>query len=294
MKYTPHTPADIQRALETIGVRSVDELFTDVPASIQNPKIDIPAGLDEHGVLEHMRSLAKKNAVDGPNFLGGGMARHFQPSVVDALTFQSEFVTAYTPYQPEVSQGELQAMFEYQSIICELTGLDVSNSSLYDGATAVAEAALLAIRQTNRNVVLVSQGVHPEVRETLETFLGCVGAKIVTLELEGHHSPTRTPKVQLEPDFAAVIVQNPNFLGSLEDMQAFSDAAHESGALMIAVVDPLSLALLKCPGEYGADIAVGDGQTIGNAPNFGGPSYGFIAVKEALMRPTKACGVRRV
>jgi glycine dehydrogenase subunit 1 len=291
MKYTPHTPEDIAKALAVIGAKSVDELFTDLPEGIRNPKIDIPAGLDEAGVLEHMKGLARKNSSDGPSFLGGGMARHFQPSVVDALTFQSEFVTAYTPYQAEVSQGELQAMFEYQSMICELTGLDVSNSSLYDGATGVAEAALLAMRQTNRSTVLVSRGVHPESRETLETFLGCVGAQMVTLELEG----TRSPVVSVEPDVAAVIVQSPNFLGSLEDMQALAQAAHEAGALFIAVVDPLSLAVIKSPGEYGADIAVGDGQTVGNAPNFGGPSYGFIAVTDALMRqlPGRLVGATR-
>ncbi len=291
MKYTPHTPEDIQRALKIIGVSSVNALFDDLPKSLENPRIDIPAGLDEHGVLEHLKALAARNTPDGPNFLGGGMARHFQPSVVDALTFQSEFVTAYTPYQPEVSQGELQAMFEYQSMIAELTGLDVSNSSLYDGATAVAEAALLAMRQTNRHTVLVSRGVHPESRETLDTFLECVGAKRVTLELDG----TRTPRSTIEPDVAAVIVQNPNFLGSLEDMRALTRAAHEAGALMIAVVDPLSLAVIQSPGEYGADIAVGDGQTIGNAPNFGGPSYGFIAVRDELTRqlPGRLVGATR-
>ncbi len=280
MKYTPHTPEDIQHALQTIGVSSVDALFDDLPKSLENPLIDIPAGLDEYGVLAHMKSLAAKNNVDGPNFLGGGMARHFSPSAVNALTFQSEFVTAYTPYQPEVSQGELQAMFEYQSMIAELTGLDESNSSLYDGATAVAEAALLAMRQTSRQTVLVSKGVHPESRETLDTFLGCVGAKMIPLEMDG----TRTPRVTVEPDVAAVIVQNPNFLGSLEDMRSLAQAAHDAGALFIAVVDPLSLAVIQSPGEYGADIAVGDGQVIGNAPNFGGPSYGFIAVKDALLR----------
>ncbi len=280
MKYTPHTQEDISRALAVIGVSSVDELFTDLPEGIRNPKIDIPAGLDEHGITQHMKALAAKNNTSGANFLGGGMARHFQPSVVDALTFQSAFVTAYTPYQPEVAQGELQAMFEYQSMIVELTGLDVSNSSLYDGATAVAEAALLALRQTNRNKVLISKGVHPESRETLQTFLECVDAKLLTLELDG----TRTPISSVESDIGAVIVQSPNFLGSLEDMAALANTAHEAGALFIAVVDPLSLAVLKSPGEYGADIAVGDGQTIGNAANFGGPSYGFIAVREALMR----------
>lgn len=282
MKYTPHTPEDISHILKTIGVDSVDALFADVPESIRNPKIQIPNGLDEHGVLEHMRQLAAKNTTleAAPNFLGGGMRNHFSPSAVGALTFQSAFVTAYTPYQPEVSQGELQAMFEYQSMIAALTGLDVSNSSLYDGATAVAEAALLAMRQTNRSTVLVSKGVHPEYRETLTTFLECVGAKLVTLELEGTHTPAQS----VEPDLAAVIVQNPNFLGSLEDMKALATRAHEAGALFIAVVDPLSLAVIQSPAEYGADIAIGDGQVIGNAANFGGPAYGFIAVKEALMR----------
>ena len=215
-----------------------------------------------------------------PSFLGGGMRHHFQPSVVDAMTFQSSFVTAYTPYQPEVSQGELQAMFEYQSMIAALTGLDVSNSSLYDGATGVAEAALLAMRQTNRSTVLISHGVHPEYRETLNTFLECVRAKMIPLELDG----SLTPLPVVDPDVAAVIVQNPNFLGSLEDMKALARAAHDAGALFIAVVDPLSLAVVQCPADYGADIAVGDGQVIGNAPNFGGPAYGFIAVTEALMR----------
>ena len=282
MKYTPHTAADVQHILETIGVDSVDALFADIPAAIRNPKIDIPAGLDEFGVLKHMRDLAAKNTSLEvmPSFLGGGMRHHFQPSVVDALTFQSSFVTAYTPYQPEVSQGELQAMFEYQSMIAALTGLDVSNSSLYDGATGVAEAALLAMRHTNRSTVLISSGVHPEYRETLNTFLECVRAKMIPLELDG----SLTPLPVVDPDVAAVIVQNPNFLGSLEDMKALAKAAHDAGALFIAVVDPLSLAVVQCPADYGADIAVGDGQVIGNAPNFGGPAYGFIAVTEALMR----------
>ena len=284
MKYTPHTPQDIQKALDVIGVPNVDALFDDLPEGIRNPTLELPAALDEFGLLEHMQGLADKNNTKGPNFLGGGMAKHFIPSAVNALTFQSAFVTAYTPYQPEVAQGELQALFEYQSMICQLTGLDVSNSSLYDGATAVAEAALLALRHTGRNKVVVSQGVHPEYRETLHTFLECVGAELLEVALEGTYSPNQTFSSDIGSDIGAVIVQNPNFLGTLEDMQALSSAAHAAGALFIAVVDPLSLAVLKCPGEYGADIAVGDGQVIGNAPNFGGPAYGFITVTTALMR----------
>ena len=287
MNYTPHTPEDISHALSVIGVSSVQDLFQDIPASLENPPIQLPPPLDEFELLEHMRGLAAKNVNAGSSFLGGGARTHFIPSVVESLTFQSEFVTAYTPYQAEVAQGELQALFEYQSMLCELTGLDVSNSSLYDGATAVAEAALLALRQTGRNKVLVSKGVHPEYRETLHTFLECIGASWDELPLEG---ALTTVPLEGEKDFStleqygAVIVQNPNFLGSLEDMQKLSDWAHSSGALFISVVDPLSLAVLKSPGEYGADIAVGDGQVIGNSPNFGGPAYGFITVKENLMR----------
>jgi glycine dehydrogenase subunit 1 len=280
MKYTPHTPKDIEQALAVIGVASVDDLFADLPRGLVNPQIDIPAGLDEAGLIAHMQALAAQSTSTGPNFLGGGMVKRFIPSAVNALTFQSEFVTAYTPYQPEVSQGILQAMFEYQSMVAELTALDVSNSSLYDGATAVAEAALLAMRQTNRHKVLVSRGVHPEYRETLQTFLGGVGEEIITRDLTGTH----TASSDIPQDLAAVIVQSPNFLGSIEDMQVLAAAAHAAGALFIAVVDPLSLAVLRPPGEYGADIAIGDGQTIGNALNFGGPAYGFIAVRDSLMR----------
>lgn len=280
MKYTPHTAEDIARALDAIGVNSVEDLFEDLPEAMRNPRMDLNPALDEWQLTEHMRALSQKNTTQGPNFLGGGMGKHFIPSVVDALTFQSEFVTAYTPYQPEVSQGGLQAMFEYQSMICELTGLDVSNSSLYDGATAVAEAALLALRHTGKDTIVLSQGIHPEYRETIQTFLEAVGAHCVTLELKDG----QTENPNLGDGVAAFIVQSPNFLGSIEEMAQLSQAAHSAGALFIAVTDPLSLALLCTPGSYQADIAVGDGQSIGNAMNFGGPSYGFIAVKEALTR----------
>ncbi|HWG85215.1 MAG TPA: aminomethyl-transferring glycine dehydrogenase subunit GcvPA [Deinococcales bacterium] len=291
MRYTPHTPQDVERALETIGAGSIDDLFADLPQGIRDPEIDIPAGLDEVGLVQHMRGLAERNRPSGPDFLGGGVVRHFIPAVADALTFQSDFVTAYTPYQPEVSQGLLQGMFEYQSMLAELTGLDASNSSLYDGSTAVAEAALLALRQTNRMRVLVSRGVHPEHRETLATFLGAVGATMQTADLDG----TTSPAGEVSGDIGAVIVQNPNYLGSLEDLASHAAAAHAAGALLIAVVDPASLAVLKSPGEAGADVAVGDGQTIGNAPNYGGPTFGFIVVKDALVRqlPGRLVGATR-
>ncbi len=286
MKFTPHTKEDITKALQVIGVKSLDELFNDLPAKIQNPNMDVPAGLDEAGLLAALKAISQKNKNDGPNFLGGGVRNHFSPSVVNALTFQSEFVTAYTPYQPEVSQGLLQAMFEYQSMICELTAMHASNSSLYDGATAVAEAALLAMRHTGRNTIVVSRGVHPEYRETLQTFLAALDTKLVVLDLETGEQWGRTPSnnLPITEDVAAVIVQNPNYFGALEPMDAICASTQAAGALMVAVADPLSLAVIRPPGEYGADIAVGDGQVLGNAPNFGGPHYGFIAVKENLLR----------
>jgi len=280
LPYLPHSEEDVRRALETIGVESIDALFDALPATLRNPDIDLPPAMDETTLLAHLRSLAARDRPAGPNFLGGGMRRHFIPSVTPHLALQSEFVTAYTPYQPEVAQGILQATFEYQTMMSELTGLAVSNASMYDGATATAEAALLAVRQTRRERVLVSRGVHPETRAILATYLEALDIRIDTLDLE--HLATPVPTV--DGDVACVIVQQPNFLGSLEAMAALTQAAHASGALLVAVVDPLGLAVLTPPGAYGADIAVGDGQTIGNPTAFGGPSFGFMVVTDALLR----------
>ncbi|HEX7000261.1 MAG TPA: aminomethyl-transferring glycine dehydrogenase subunit GcvPA [Trueperaceae bacterium] len=280
MRYHPHTPEDVARALEAIGVASIEELFDDLPHDLRDPEVDLPPGMDEAALLDHMRALAAKNSVGGPDFLGGGVRRHFIPSVTPHLALQSEFVTAYTPYQPEVSQGILQATFEYQSMMCELTGLDVSNASMYDGATATAEAALLAVRQTRRDRVMVSRGVHPETRAVLATYLHPLGVTLDVIDLD----PLTTQRLEVPGDVAGVVVQQPNFLGYLEEMAAHTAAAHAAGALMIAVVDPLSLALLAPPGAYGADVAVGDGQTLGNPASYGGPSFGFMVVKEELLR----------
>ncbi len=270
----------MRAALEKIGVPSIRELFDDLPKELRDPDVNIAPGMDEASLLDHMRALAAKNDASGPDFLGGGVRRHFIPSVTPHLAMQSEFVTAYTPYQPEVSQGILQATFEYQTMMCELTRLDVSNASMYDGATATAEAALLAVRQTRRERVVVSRGVHPETRAVLDTYLTPLGIAIDTVDL----SPLTTPELELGDDVAGVIVQQPNFLGYLEAMRDLTAAAHAAGALMIAVVDPLSLALLAPPGDYGADVAVGDGQTLGNPANYGGPSFGFMVVREDLVR----------
>ena len=281
MNYVPHTPEDIARALSTVGVASVDELFADLPESLQKPELDIPEGLDEVSLLRHLRALAAKNKAPQASFLGGGLRQHFIPSVTPHLAMQSEFVTAYTPYQPEVSQGMLQATFEYQTMMSELTGLPVSNASLYDGASAVAEAALLAVRQTGRRKVVVSAGVHPESRAVLATYVRPQGIEVCEVALEELTTPNADAALE---GAACLIVQNPNFLGYLEAMPVLADAAHAAGALFVAVCDPLTLAVLTAPGEYGADIAVGDGQTVGNPVNFGGPHFGFMVVTEPLLR----------
>lgn len=280
MRYIPHTAEDVERALATIGVPSIDALFDDLPESLRDPEIDVPTGMDEASLLAHLKALAAKNDPGGPDFLGGGARRHFTPSVTGHLAMQSEFVTAYTPYQPEVAQGLLQATFEYQTIMAELTGLSVSNASMYDGASAVAESVLLAIRQTGRERVMVSRGVHPETRAVIATYLLALGATVDVVDLDPHV----TPVPEVGSDVACVVAQQPNFLGYLEPMRELTDAAHTAGALMVAAVDPVSLALLAPPGEYGADIAAGDGQVLGNPVNFGGPAFGFMVVGEELIR----------
>ena len=280
MPYVPHTNDDVERALAAIDVASLDALFDDVPHSLLDPRIELPDPLDEVALLRHADALAARNHTAGPMFLGGGVRQHFIPSVTPRLAMQSEFVTAYTPYQPEVSQGVLQSTFEFQTMMSELTGLPVSNASMYDGASSVAEAALLAVRQTGRETVIVSRGVHPESREVLQTYLWPLGIDIAVVDLEDLVTPT--PSVG--DHVACVIAQTPNFLGALEPMPALSEAAHAAGALFVAVVDPLSLAVLASPGAYGADIAVGDGQVIGNPMQYGGPSFGFMVVTEALIR----------
>lgn len=280
MRYTPHTDGDVQRALDTIGVDSVDELFESVPASLLDPPIELPAPLDETQLLDQLRRLAAKDDTLSPSFLGGGVRRHFLPTVTRHLAMQPAFVTAYTPYQPEVSQGVLQATFEYQTVMSELTGLPVSNASMYDGASAAAEAALLAMRATGRDRIVVSRGVHPHARQVLSTYLRPLAARIDVLDLDDLVTPL--------PDeldaAAALIVQNPNYLGRVEQLDGFAEAAQQAGALFVAVADPLSLALLRTPGEAGADVAVGDGQTLGNPLQFGGPHFGFMVVTERLQR----------
>ncbi|GGM97709.1 putative glycine dehydrogenase (decarboxylating) subunit 1 [Thermus composti] len=280
MDYTPHTEEEIREMLKRVGVASLEDLFAHLPKEVLNPPIDLPEPLPEWKVLEELRRLARKNLPAHKAFLGGGIRSHHVPPVVQALAARGEFLTAYTPYQPEVSQGVLQATFEYQTMVAELTGLEIANASLYDGATALAEGVLLALRETGRMGVLVSQGVHPEYRAVLRAYLEAVGAELKTLPLEGG----RTPAPEVGEGVGAVVAQNPNYLGALEDLGPLAEAAHRAGALFVAVADPLSLGVLKPPGAYGADIAVGDGQSLGLPMGFGGPHFGFLATKKAFVR----------
>jgi glycine dehydrogenase subunit 1 len=292
MAYGPHTNEDRARMLAEIGVDSMDDLFADIPMSLRSSGLELPAPIPEAELVVRLRDLASRNRVDLISFLGAGAYRHFTPPVVDQLLLRGEFYTAYTPYQPEISQGTLQTIYEYQSLMAELTGLDVVSASHYDGAAATAEAALMSCRATRRERVLVSRGVHPHYRETLCTYFG--GASLVAEEIPlvaGGSAAGTTDLAALErmladPDrpVAGVVVANPSFLGLLEPMAEAGRLAHAAGALFVAVVEPVSLAVLATPGEYGADIAAGEGQSLGLPLSYGGPYLGILACREALVR----------
>ncbi|MGA7912741.1 MAG: aminomethyl-transferring glycine dehydrogenase subunit GcvPA [Candidatus Dormiibacterota bacterium] len=273
MPYLVHSPEERTSMLDAIGVKSIDDLLVDIPKSLRIKELELPAGLSEFETMAQITALAARNRVfpDRLTFRGGGVYRRFIPAAVAAVTSKPEFYTAYTPYQPEASQGTLQTIYEFQTMIAELTALDVANASLYDGATAVAEAAMMAHIHTDRSEVLVAGYLHPEYLEVLRVFSDGRGIKIRKGSEPG-------------PKTAAVIFQQPDFLGLLTDAEAITEAAHKVGALAIACVDPISLAILKPPGEYAADIAVGEGQQLGLQPSYGGPHVGFIACRRELVR----------
>jgi glycine dehydrogenase subunit 1 len=294
--YVSATESDRAEMLATIGVGSIEELFADVPPALRLERpLELGPGRSEQEVFEELRELADRNVCtdDELSFLGGGMYDHYVPSLVDSIIERSEFLTPYTPYQPEISQGGLQAMFEYQTAISELTGLPVSNASVYEGPSAVAAAGYLAktASKPGRTRFVVSRGVHPHAREALRTLAR--GWEMTVDEAPLHAGVTALP--ELSDDVSAVIVAQPNFLGAVEDLTALTEAAHAAGALVISSCDPLPLSLLKSPGECGVDIAVGEGQTLGNRLDFGGPSFGFFATSEALMRriPGRIAGETR-
>ena len=286
--YVPHSADDLTAMLDAVGASSVDELFAAVPEAVRRREpLALPAGLSEAEVTGELRRLA---AADTPasglvSFLGAGIYDHFVPAAVDAVVSRSEFLTAYTPYQPERSQGVLQSIFEYQTAICELTGLDVSNASMYDAGTALAEASVLAGAQTRRGTVLLSAGVHPEYRQVLATETAGNGPRPRVVPLAaGGLTDADALRAAAGDDTAAVVVQQPNFFGGLEDVAAAAAVAHEAGALLVVVADPLTLGVLEAPGRLGADIVVGEAQAFGGAMQFGGPGLGYMAVTQALMR----------
>jgi glycine dehydrogenase subunit 1 len=287
--YTLNTPEDIAAMLARIGVPSVEALFANIPADVRFTRLlDIPPALSEIELTAHMRELAGKNvsSSDAVCFLGGGAYDHFIPSVVDVVASRGEFYTAYTPYQAEASQGTLQAIYEYQTLMCQLTGMDVANASLYEGGSAVAEAVLMAVNITDRKggEVLIAESVHPEYRQTLVTYLANLNVKVTTLPCpDGFLNPDDVAKAVNEKTIA-VVAQSPNFFGHLEEMPEVGAAAKKSGALFIDVFDPVSLGVLSHPAAHGADIAVAEGQGLGIPFGFGGPYLGILTCRTEYLR----------
>lgn len=290
-KYFPHTEEDIKLMLERIGLDSLDDLFSIVPDEIKkNASYNLDDGLSECELLQNLNQLSGKNP-QLKIFRGAGAYDHHTPSVIPYLTSRSEFLTSYTPYQPEISQGTLQYIFEYQSYICELTGMDVSNASMYDGATSTAEAMLMATSQMRKNKILISKTVHPHTIEVVKTYAHFRNIEVIVLEeMNGY---TQLEEVKKHKDYAALIVQNPNYYGLIEDYQGFSDVLQDNKALFIYNADPQTLGILKTPRDYGADIAVGDIQTLGIPLSFGGAYGGYLATTQKLLRkmPGRICGV---
>lgn len=294
MRYLPLTPDDRAEMLGVIGVDSIDALFVDVPASAQRAgTVDLPLHAGELEVEREMAALAKRNraAGEGPFFCGAGAYRHHVPATVDHIIQRSEFLTSYTPYQPEIAQGTLQVLFEFQTQVAALTGMEVANASLYDGSTAAAEAVMMATRVTRRNKAVMSGGVHPHYVETIETLAHAAG--VDTQRLAAAIDAEDAVIAAIDADTACVVVQTPNVFGTATDVGKIAAAAQAAGALLIVVTtEVVSLGLLKSPGEMGADIVVAEGQSIGNGLNFGGPYVGLFACKEKYIRqaPGRLCG----
>src|SRR5215210_7194331 len=287
-RYTGVTDEDLREMLDAIGVGSLEDLFVDIPESVRlGRELDLPLGQSEQEVFDHLSQLAARNRdCDAEvSFLGAGMYDHYVPALVDSILQRSEFLTPYTPYQPEISQGGLQVMFEFQTAISELTGLPVSNASVYEGPSAVAAAGYLAKQETKRTKLVTSRGLHPHSRAALATHAAGYRMRVeeVPLTGEGATDPTALAEV-VDDDTAAVFVQQPNFLGTVEELGELSEAAKRTGALFVCAADPLPLGILAPPGEFGVDICVGEGQTLGNRLDFGGPSFGFFAASEKHLR----------
>ncbi len=287
MRYHPHTPGDVRQMLDVCGVPSVSDLFRSIPARLRLPRpLDVPAATDEVSLLAEFQRLAARNRTEHPPFVGAGAYAHHVPPVVDQLLLRGEFFTAYTPYQPEIAQGTLQALFEWQTFVTLLTGLEVSNASMYDGASATAEAVLLATRATGRDKVVVSAALHPEYRKVLATYLASTGDEIVTIPYaEDGRTDLDALDAAVDDRTAAVVVGYPNFFGVVDALPEAAAIAKRGGALCVsATAEAVALGLLQAPGALGADVAVGTMQSFGNGLNFGGPAPGFLAIREGLLR----------
>jgi glycine dehydrogenase subunit 1 len=287
MTYVPHTQRERSDMLAAIGLSRLDDLFAAVPEHVRFPDLDLPPPCSEIEVEREMRALAAGNFPVDPSacFLGAGTYHHYRPATVDYVLRRGEFYTAYTPYQPEVSQGELQAMFEFQSMVCRLTAMEVSNSSHYDGATSLAEAVLLALNvaQGKRTKIILSPAVHPQYRAVIRTYLRGTHAASVTGDETGA-ADLDALRAHLDDKTAALVIQNPNFFGQCEAVEGLAEAVHRAGALLVVVADPIALGLFRPPGEYGADVVVAEGQALGIPPSFGGPHVGIFAARMAHVR----------
>ena len=295
MRYIPNSPEEREEMLAATGLSSAEDLFRSIPSDVQlGRKLNIVDPLAENEVIAEMESMAAKNtAATKPSFLGAGVYSHFSPTIVDHLIQRSEFLTSYTPYQPEVSQGTLQYIFEFQTLVCQLTGMEVANASMYDGSTAMAEAYLMAQRVTRRNKIVVATSVHPEYRQVARTYTQHGEAEIVEVEFD-NKTGRLSELSALDEKTAALVVQSPNFFGCIEDLTSLAEAAHAVGALFVVVVtEAISFGLLEPPGACGADIVVGEGQSWGVPMSFGGPHVGLFATQERFVRqmPGRLAGV---
>ncbi len=293
MPYTPHTPNDISKMLNIIGAKSMDELFSSIPDELRAKSFNLEEGKSEFEVFENFKQFSSKNDTSKVCFLGGGYYDHIIPSAVDALSMRSEFYTAYTPYQAEASQGTLQALYEYQSMICELTQMDVTNASMYDGGTAMAEAALMSIRATKRKKIIVDSGVNPIYIKILKTYLAYHEIELIFIDYDRDDVAYDKIISLIDEEVAGYIFQNPNFFGSINDFSKIIQKLHSTKALAIMSSYPIALGILKSPGELDVDIYCADGQCLGNYLGFGGPSFGILATKEKFIRtlPGRIVGV---
>jgi glycine dehydrogenase subunit 1 len=284
MNYIPHTEQEIKEMLSAIGVSCLDDLFSDIDKDLLADSFSIPAGRSEFEVLEHFKKLSQLNNVSLVNLSGGGFYEHYIPAVVDKLAGRAEFYTPYTPYQPECSQGTLQAIYEYQSLICRLTSMEVANASVYDGGTALAEAILMALRITKRKKVIIDASINPLYQQIINTYINQDSCQIITVESVDYGLNRDGVNDLLDNDTAAVIMQNPNFFGRIDDYSDIIEKIHQEGALAICSVYPISLGLIKPAGEMAADIVTGEAQCLGNPLNFGGPFLGFVATLDKYVR----------